>query len=254
MEPANPSASFEPVLPIAYRDRKRWVTTRRMVMLLFAFAVIGISFAWWVSHRHILASFSISLAGGSARWDPSEGRWKHGGETSVDFSRTALSLKDESLARLDELHRVVSLNLNHCERITPKGMAVLRRLPHLRILSLSRSSQNPYAAPVRWDDAIIDFISGLPELEELSLDGIPITDEGLARLRKLPKLESLDVSDTKITDKGLSALRQLPSLKRIFVGGTKVTQEGVGAYVKDRPEAEIFLQNPAEKIRTQQAY
>ncbi len=60
-------------------------------------------------------------------------------------------------------------------------------------------------------------ISGLRELQLLSLDDTRVTDTGLIHLKGLSSLKWLKLSRTKVTDAGIAELQKsLPHLQVIF--------------------------------------
>lgn len=65
------------------------------------------------------------------------------------------------------------------------------------------------------------------DVDELSLRGTSVTDEGLAALSLLPGLRGLDLADTRVTDAGLAHVADLRALERLDLSGTRVTGEGL---------------------------
>lgn len=65
------------------------------------------------------------------------------------------------------------------------------------------------------------------DVDELSLRGTSVTDEGLAALSLLPGLRRLDLADTGVTDAGLAHVADLRALERLDLSGTRVTGEGL---------------------------
>src|SRR5262249_2383353 len=72
------------------------------------------------------------------------------------------------------------------------------------------------------NDSHLAYLSGLPQLEAVSLAGTGITDQGLRHLQGLPKLRQLNLSETKVTDAGMSNLEGL-KLDSLFLDRTAVT-------------------------------
>jgi hypothetical protein len=242
-----PPDAFEPVLPIEPRPY-RSIGRRLIGPVCLVIVVAGLCLIWFSVHGHMMAMATISLRGGSVRWDLSEGRWKDGGESSVSFGPQGWSTKDDAIAPLADLNHVVSLDLADCSRISLSSYDVLKRLPDLQFLYLSRAPE-PFTSPiVLLDDAVLPNIAGHPRLVELYLDGNPITDKGLASLTGLPRLEVIDLSRTAVTDAGLKHLLSLPNLKTIQVEGTGVTAEGIDAFVRRRPEVEILQTDPKSNV------
>ena len=57
------------------------------------------------------------------------------------------------------------------------------------------------------DDAALECLKCLLELQELYLSHTEVTDAGLEHLKDLPQLQTLDLGGTEITDTGLDASR-----------------------------------------------
>lgn len=238
-----PPEVFEPVLPIPPR---RGVSRLRRLIVLLAFLIVVVALfsLWFFLHRHLVAMAAISMRGGNVHWELDSGKWKHGGESTVIYNNQGWSAKDDSIASLLDLKHVVSLDLSGCVWVQLSSYAVLNRLPDLHDLSLSRFRELNDPDVVLINDSVLPYIAGHTHLVELSLDGNPITDKGLAALKDLPSLEVIDLSRTEITDAGLQQLLSLPNLKSIRVDDTKVTDAGIAAFVRRRPEIEIIRYNP----------
>ena len=116
-------------------------------------------------------------------------------------------LHDSDLAHLHRLHRVVKLNLAESDAFTDKGLAALRGLDVLSELCLDRL--NRYRHPefnnnmMPLTEKCLVHLQKLPRLEELSLAGNLITDQGLGEIARMTTLKSLDLTATEITDAGL---------------------------------------------------
>ena len=81
----------------------------------------------------------------------------------------------------------------------------------------------------------------LAEVEELSLEGTEITDEGLKELVKLKKLTELILFGCKqITDAGLKELARLTHLDVLWLSETQVTKAGVVKLQKALPKCRIY--------------
>ena len=108
-------------------------------------------------------------------------------------------------------------------------------------------------------DRALDILCGLPDLQELSLFGTQISNDGIHFLDSLPDLHTLDVGetnlddrsvpticqlsrlrnlglfDTKISDSGLSDLSGMSDLQSIEIGKTLVTEKGVAQFKLSLP-------------------
>ena len=80
----------------------------------------------------------------------------------------------------------------------------------------------------RVTDAGIRRLQHLTKLRRLHLDGVGITDEGLAWLTSFKELESLSLLDTRIDGTGLDRLQPLDRLRCVGIEGPLVTVEGLG--------------------------
>lgn len=80
-------------------------------------------------------------------------------------------------------------------------------------------------------DAQLEYVTKhlrkLAGLEELWLDGAPITDAGLSHVIELRGLKILYLDDTRVTDTGLVHLKDIPHLRELGLRGTKITDVGV---------------------------
>src|SRR5207302_7300853 len=68
----------------------------------------------------------------------------------------------------------------------------------------------------------------LRELTELELWGVPITNDGLARLTKLEQLRVLRFIDTRIDGHGMQYLRAFPNLEELSMHGQTITDDDMG--------------------------
>ena len=66
-----------------------------------------------------------------------------------------------------------------------------------------------------------------PNLEDLDLWHLRITDQGLRQLRGLHKLKSLHLDDNGISDAGLPALAGLTGLEKLYLDQNPVTDKGL---------------------------
>ena len=76
-------------------------------------------------------------------------------------------------------------------------------------------------------DAQTAHLSGLSQLQTLSLSFENITDDGLANVRGLPHLRRLGTFTTKITDKGMRYVGELTSLQELSFFGESLSDAGL---------------------------
>ena len=80
----------------------------------------------------------------------------------------------------------------------------------------------------RGSDADLAHVGNLGRLEELVLIDSPVTDSGLAHLRRSTTLESLYLTGgARISDSGLAHLKGLTRLQVLSLMGTAVTDAGL---------------------------
>jgi Leucine-rich repeat (LRR) protein len=122
---------------------------------------------------------------------------------------------DRSLGSIGGLADLRSLELGSLNGVTLTGITALARLRGLRSLSIDldkRSSLRPF-------DKVLERITSLTALEQLSLHNVRVTDEGMKALSALKKLRSLDLTESSgFTDDGLASLVvALPELRTINI-------------------------------------
>jgi Leucine-rich repeat (LRR) protein len=104
--------------------------------------------------------------------------------------------------------------------VTDTGMAQLRQLAKLEVLSL-RGSQVTDVGLLHFDE--------FPKLESLFIDETQVADAGLFRLAGLTQLRELDLAMTRVTDSGLDHLQGLTQLAHLNLAGTQITDAGLAS-------------------------
>src|SRR5436305_8132099 len=123
---------------------------RRVVQGMLALAVlIAAPAGWraWQVRKPTMAASYFRLLGGTVDWTSDSPSWRADGTTQVDLSSASSQVGNADLARLKELHRLTSLSLVRCWRISDAGLAHLVGLRDLEELDLARSPESGYAAP-----------------------------------------------------------------------------------------------------------
>ncbi|HZN41784.1 MAG TPA: C45 family autoproteolytic acyltransferase/hydrolase [Planctomycetota bacterium] len=113
--------------------------------------------------------------------------------------------------------RVVGVGLEKATRLDTV-LPLLSQLPDLEELNLGN---------VALTDANVRALQGLSKLQSLGFMGAPIGDEALAVVKTLPALRVLNISATKVTDAGLAHLRELTALQYLGLKGTGITDAGL---------------------------
>ena len=209
--------------------------------------------SWSVFHswsvRHLVTAWWLESLHGMVLWDIDKTNWRQGGVTSVSFvARNSWipRLRDGDLNHFRRLHRVVSLNLAENDRITNKGLSGLRGLDFLAELNLERLERYRHAQSgafrtVQLTDACLVHLQALPRLENLTLAGNLITDQGMSQIAQMSSLKVLDLSATEVTDSALVHIEGMRNLEGVDLGATRVTNEGLAQLRLARPDLTIEL-------------
>jgi len=76
-------------------------------------------------------------------------------------------------------------------------------------------------------------------IDQVMLDGTPITDHSLRLLHGLKHLKVLSLENTEITDAAMDHLRSLTALEKLNLNGTRVTERAADKLRKDLPATKI---------------
>lgn len=131
-------------------------------------------------------------------------------------------LCDAHIETIGRLQSLESLSLLY-NCLTEDGVKSVSTLRNLRKLSLDQYSPNRGEKPrncnstCRIGDPACEVIGTLAELEELSLDGAGISEQGMKSLLKLKKLKKINLMHTAIGDEGVVLLAGLPELRSVHV-------------------------------------
>lgn len=102
--------------------------------------------------------------------------------------------------------------------ITDDGIIHLRKLNHLEVLELAKSSIT---------DKGLRAIGGLLSLKHLDISDTKVSDEGVQSLLALRGIKYLDISRTRISDAGAVELAKLKRLEVLNADETDIGDEGV---------------------------
>jgi hypothetical protein len=164
-------------------------------------------------------------------------------ESSVkSLDLNGVSVTDEGLGPIGKMRSLEQLIIAEGSPVTDAGVAHLAHLGNLREVRIPRSRIS--------DDSLI-LLSGLPSMENLSLEGNHFTDRGLtglqgreslkivwighgdlqfsdaalAHLKGFNKLEVLDIEGAPVTANGIKQLRGLKKLRVLYVNLNRRTDE-----------------------------
>jgi Leucine-rich repeat (LRR) protein len=151
-----------------------------------------------------------------------------GEEDSAAEEKAAAALQEFGAKTKIEDGHVVSLYLQS-DKIADSTLEHLKKLPHLRSLSLAEQGNDP-----KITNAGLAQLAGLTKLKSLHLARLNgTTDAGLVHLKGLTTLENLEITHTKSIDgSGLVHLRELRRLESLNFNHTPVTDDTL-EHVKD---------------------
>lgn len=141
-------------------------------------------------------------------------------ELGITGLRAFGQMTDAALARVSALDHVTSLNISDSSRISDDGLRHLARMPQLRHLDLGG-----------WSDRITDrglaVLRELPLLTDVALRWQQgITDAGVAHLAACERLEIVDLMGTRTGDDAIRALAGKRHLRQLKTGAL-VTAAGL---------------------------
>jgi internalin A len=123
--------------------------------------------------------------------------------------------------------------------ITDAGLSELRDLANLESLALGQSPLT---------DAGISEIAGLKKLRVLTVFNMErITDAALPHVKELTQLEDLNLARTTITDAGLKDLQGLQQLRSLDLSLTNVTDSGMD-YIKGLKQLQTLRLNGIKRV------
>ncbi|MBS0201746.1 MAG: hypothetical protein JSS49_02515 [Planctomycetes bacterium] len=122
---------------------------------------------------------------------------------------------------------VTKVFFKDCSRLGNVEFQMIGQLKDLKVLTL-------YGQCRGLTDETLPRLTGLQNLEELSTDGIQVTDAGLALFTELKNLKSLAFFHPSFGMKGFdghgfAALKSLPKLERLTIAGTPFDDQGMAA-------------------------
>lgn len=143
----------------------------------------------------------------------------------ADDSALVAALKAKGAEVTEAQGEVTGLSFKSKVSFTEAEAQQIRQLAHLKTFSCGGG----------FDDAALSVLSGAPELENFSSNGLDASDEGIRILGTCKKLKSAAFfhPGRKFTGTGLAALADLPSFERLTVAGsTEINDEGMAAIAK----------------------
>ncbi|KAK7358527.1 hypothetical protein VNO77_00459 [Canavalia gladiata] len=142
--------------------------------------------------------------------------FKHSAE-EVDV-RGENSVDAEWMAYLGAFRHLRYMNLADCHRITSPSLWPITGMTSLQELDLSRC--------LKVNDAGINHILSIPNLEKLHISETSVTAKGVKLLASLKNLVLLDLGGLPVDDMSLISLQVLKRLQYIDLWGSKISNEG----------------------------
>lgn len=120
-------------------------------------------------------------------------------------------------AKITEKDGVVTQVQVTCDTFSEADYRTLGEFKTIKMLSVSRAKT--------LTDDMLALLAGLTELEDLSTEGVQLTDDGFKHFAPFQKLRSLkffhpSLRSEKFTGSGLIRLKALPKLERLTLAGT----------------------------------
>ncbi len=174
-------------------------------------------------------------------------------DSCMDFVTQLTGLRELTLAGdissqgLDHIARLILLErLNLSDKVGNTGLNRAVQLPALKglylvgnntritnqglkALSKSETIEELSLGGERIGDEGLANITGLKTLRYLILSGTNFTDAGLAHLTAIPSLEIVNVMHQSIGDEGVRHLSRLPALKHLCLYNTQVSDQGLAS-------------------------
>lgn len=180
----------------------------------------------------------------------------------LDLART--SVADASLDVIRRFSQLESITIVGT-KVTDLGVTKLAGLPNLHEIYMGPGITAAAIAPFRgrggrvthlWllgadDDTIVEIVEALPALQHadfssrVTTDGHavfshqPITDVGVACLKRLSELQSVRIESPLVTARGLMNAVEAPKLTRFVLRGSAVGKDDLVAIKKHRPKVSI---------------
>jgi hypothetical protein len=225
--------------------RGRFAVSVRTLMLLVLLACLALGWRVNRAQTQRRAVARIKAAGGSVKYDYEVGgeyppKWAVrtkgepvpwgpawlrkwiGDEYFQEVTIVSLGgdrVTDDSLSAVEDLDRVIQLNLWNTRNVTNAGLTHLRG---------AKSVRSAMIHPRMMADAWLPHLAYLAELRELDLSRTPVTDSGLKHIERSLLLEALRLQGAwRVTDSGLACIKGLKNLRTLDLSGTMVTDAGL---------------------------
>lgn len=171
----------------------------------------------------------------------------------VGVTMTGDEAGDEQVAQISGVPDLFWLDL-HDSKVTSAGLPAVAQLTSVRSIDLTNSQVSDIAALAKLphlEELKLDFsklvlpehleaLSEFPALRALGAGGLRLRDEGVAIIaRNCPELEELSIIGATLGDNGLAPLQQLKNLKQLSLTYAKYNGDDLAAFRKAVPDCTI---------------
>ena len=150
----------------------------------------------------------------------------------TDKQLLALENNGIQITSLVEGNALVALRVLPQTKITASAIKAMKSIGE-NIVELNLTK-------VALDQKLIDFISGLDNLQKLQLQHTTVTDKAISKVKKLKNLNSLNLYNTSISDASIEDLISIIRLKNLYVWQSEITSEGVARLKKRKPQLNVY--------------
>jgi len=166
-----------------------------------------------------LAVEAIRAWGGSVFYEHESLAARGGGRAAAGVRRSDTP-GPEWLRRLigDEYFFTVARVVGIGSTVDDAGLEAIGRLTDVQELNLNYTDVT---------DAGLEHLNGLTNLKKLYLNDPKITNAGLVHMKALTQLDTLHLNNTQVTDAGLEHLKGMTDLNVLSISDTKVTDAGL---------------------------
>lgn len=181
-------------------------------------------------------------------------RAQHGGWVAYDYQLPNGNFDPNSVSPVpawlrqrlgyDFFHSVAEVSF-HLRRDEDGAVSVIKNREVLPLQSLLAGVPNTKCLRL-WgtqvNDTNLEAVAGLNNLESLVIvDGVNVSDAGVAHLKKLDQLDWLILTGSQITDESISVFAKLPRLRDLNLAASELTNSGVSRLSSSKKLRKLYL-------------
>lgn len=172
----------------------------------------------------------------------------------VGVTMTGDEIGNDQVAQISDVPDLSWLDL-HDSKVTSAGLPAIAKLTSVRSIDMTNSQVSDVAALAtlpHLEELKIDFsqpvlpehleaLSEFPALRALGAGGLKLRDNGVEIIaRNCPQLEQLSIIGATLGDNGLVPLQQLKNLKELSLAYAKYNGDDLAAFRKAVPDCQIL--------------